>query len=150
MMAVDILPASIPLDASMHFCKVLLPYLKTLVREYRGERVDDEYWRALNKAIIARDGELVDKHRWLTEPVRAWREGVSPEFPKIELEGASGAAHTHANMAGVAQKKKILMFGSGMVARPAADEIAKRPDVELLVGSYLNPYIDLGADFVHS
>jgi alpha-aminoadipic semialdehyde synthase len=120
-MAVDILPSSIPLDASVHFSNVLLDYLKVIVREYRREGAktgeEKEMREALERATVARDGMLVGKHRWLSEPVAKWR-----------AEAATQAAEQ------LKPKKKVLMLGSGMVAGPAVDEIAKRSDVELLVG----------------
>ena len=118
MMAVDILPSSLPLDASKHFSDAILPYLRSLIREYRGEREEGGtgrgYMEALDKATVVRGGELVERHKWLGEPVRTWREGVVG--------------------AGAGRKKKVLMLGSGMVAGPAVDQICKRGDVELLVG----------------
>jgi alpha-aminoadipic semialdehyde synthase len=62
MMAVDILPTSLPLDASTHFSSVLQPYLSALVREYKGmEPRDDDEARlraALARATIAQGGKL--------------------------------------------------------------------------------------------
>ena len=33
-----------------------------------------------------------------------------------------------------AQRKKVLLLGSGMVAGPTVEEICKRPDVDLVIG----------------
>jgi alpha-aminoadipic semialdehyde synthase len=132
MMAVDILPASIPLDASTHFSDALLPYVKTLVREYRGECAGNEYQRALERATICKGGDLVGKHRWLAESVRAWRETVDQEGTTVPKSGSGPASINTVRL-----KKKVLMLGSGMVAGPAVDEISKRPDVELVVGPFL-------------
>ena len=139
-MAVDILPASIPLDASQHFSKALLPYLTTLICEYRSEPVNNGYAQSLGRATVARHGELMKNHRWLAEPVMAWRESVelqssgSPEHIMNANAGSAGAIVR--DMVGVKSKKKVLMLGSGMVAGPAVDEICRRSDVKLLVGSY--------------
>jgi alpha-aminoadipic semialdehyde synthase len=139
MMAVDILPASIPLDSSRHFSEVLCPYLTTLIQEYRGERVVPEYGRALSRATVARNGELVGKHQWLAESVTAWRENASihpGESPgRISYDNASIEWTFERNSSpAIKLKKKVLMLGSGMVAGPAVNEISKRSDVELLVG----------------
>ncbi|KAG1727784.1 Saccharopine dehydrogenase-domain-containing protein [Suillus paluster] len=123
-MSVDILPSSLPLDASQHFCGVLMPYLRALINEYRGRSGSREHLEALNVATVARNGELQGKHRWLEAPVERWQ--------------ATRAAET-ANKAGVAatslRKKRVLMLGSGMVAGPAVQEICKRSDVEIIVAS---------------
>ena len=91
MMAVDILPTAIPIDASKHFSKVLLPYLATLTEEDScGENgfslpevVEDaeggggtvafpspsKRSAALRRATVARGGELMEAHKWLKELV---------------------------------------------------------------------------------
>jgi alpha-aminoadipic semialdehyde synthase len=63
MMAVDILPSSIPFDASVHFSSVLLPYLRVLLRKYKGDKSTDSEGSSLEKALkeatIVKKGELV-------------------------------------------------------------------------------------------
>jgi len=119
----------------MHFSGALLPYVKTLVREYRGECAGNEYQRALERATICKGGDLVGKHRWLAESVRAWRETVDQEGSAVVMRPKSRSGPASINT--VRPKKKVLMLGSGMVAGPAVDEISKRPDVELVVGLFL-------------
>lgn len=114
-MSVDILPSSLPLDASQYFCRVLMPYLKAVIREYRGQSVGKEYSEALTRATVARDGQLQGIHAWLEDPLEKWRQSAA----KLE---------------GTARKKKVLMLGSGMVAGPAVQELCKRSDIELVVG----------------
>lgn len=114
-MSVDILPSSLPLDASEHFCQVLMPYLKAVIQEYRGQSVEKEYSEALKTATVAKDGQLQGIHAWLEEPLDKWRRSAA------KLEGPK-------------RKKKVLMLGSGMVAGPAVQELCKRSDVELVVG----------------
>ncbi|KIJ19435.1 hypothetical protein PAXINDRAFT_68974 [Paxillus involutus ATCC 200175] len=118
-MSVDILPSSLPLDASQHFCGVLMPYLKALIKEYRGEPVEQEYSDALKVATVARDGQLQGKHTGLAEHIEKWR-----------LSGV-----VTAQSESVAKKKRVLMLGSGMVAGPAVQELCRRSDVELIVAS---------------
>lgn len=114
-MSVDILPSSLPLDASEHFCRVLMPYLKAAIQEYRGLPVKQEYSEALKTATVAKDGQLQGTHTWLEDPLDKWRRSA------VKLEGSP-------------RKKKVLMLGSGMVAGPAVQELCKRSDVELVVG----------------
>jgi len=125
MMAVDILPSSLPLDASVHFSGVLWPYIMSLVREYQGESEEDGEREALDGATVARGGELVGRHSWLEEPLMRWRESVVSSGGLAAVEAA-----------GVIQKKKVLMLGSGMVAGSAIGELCKRRDVELLIGQF--------------
>ena len=100
-MAVDILPASLPREASEHFSQALTPYLRALVRDEKsGEEAD-----ALDRATIARDGKLTERFTWLKERIGKGE-----------------------------RKKRVLVLGSGMVARPAVDELAKRADVHVIVG----------------
>ncbi|KAG9312632.1 Saccharopine dehydrogenase-domain-containing protein [Chiua virens] len=54
-MSVDILPSSLSLDASEHFCRVLMPYLKAVIQESRGQPVEQEYAEALKTATVAKD-----------------------------------------------------------------------------------------------
>ena len=99
MMAVDILPTAIPIDASKHFSDALFPYLTTLIEEFslgknnarssslsasaeKGSSIvngtegegepSSSLWghtSALNKATVARGGELMKDHEWLRELV---------------------------------------------------------------------------------
>jgi alpha-aminoadipic semialdehyde synthase len=63
MMAVDILPSSIPYDASVHFSTVLMPYLRVLAQDYRGGMSksveDNDLRRSLEDATVAQRGHLV-------------------------------------------------------------------------------------------
>lgn len=125
-MSVDILPSSLPLDASQHFCGVLMPYLRALIDEYRGRPGSREHLEALNVATIARNGELQGKHRGLAAPVERWQASRAAEIAsKAEVPET------------LLRKKRVLMLGSGMVAGPAVQEICKRSDVDIVVGQLL-------------
>lgn len=131
MMAVDILPSSLPLDASTHFSDALFPYLMTLIEEYRGNRAEGVYNKALNTATVARAGELVGKHGWLKEPLTTWKESIISD----DVHGSAPESLCR-EVRLTTPKRKVLMLGSGMVAGPAVDEICKRADIELLVGMF--------------
>jgi len=106
-------------------------YLRSLIREYRGEKDErDGYSEALDRATVARDGELVGKHEWLEEPLATWRDSAAA----LADVGGESTMQKPSKEAGVVRKKSVLILGSGMVAGPAVDEICKRGDVELLVG----------------
>lgn len=144
MMSVDILPTALPLDASQHFSKEFYPYLRTLIHnvkthgssnEWKGGSVQDaKYTEALERATIASRGQLRKKHQWLQPAVDKWHQmqrgnGQLENSAPVQLGG------TGASVDPGVRKKKVLMFGSGMVAGPAVQEIAKRSDVDLVIAT---------------
>jgi len=126
--AVDILPASLPRDASVHFSEKLLRYVRSVVNDYKGAKDEDvEASIALKRATIASHGRLEKRHEWLAPKIEAWR--TTQEPPRHDTSDLGGPGEY------LAQKKRVLVLGSGMVAGPAVDELAGRPDVELIVAS---------------
>ncbi|KNZ82307.1 Alpha-aminoadipic semialdehyde synthase, mitochondrial [Termitomyces sp. J132] len=137
MMAVDILPATLPLDASVSFERAVLPFVWRIVAGYmRAEGVGGFLDEALEHATIARRGELMEGYRsleyglanfWKREE-RSFREnGRGKPVPENRTQDSRGERRE--------KKKKVLMLGSGMVARPAVEVIARRGDVQLVVVS---------------
>ncbi|KAH8813712.1 Saccharopine dehydrogenase-domain-containing protein [Flagelloscypha sp. PMI_526] len=142
-MAVDILPASLPADASIHFTNVLLPYLEALIEQYTGEEASDpKRLQALNRATIS-DGTLVPRWSWLGDEVvkvvggdvgRKIREVMTTK--EQETESASMATSKPASSLNGMKRKKVLLLGSGMVAKPTVDTLAARKDdIELIIAS---------------
>jgi len=127
-MSVDILPTQIPQDASAHFSAALMPYLRTLIRQYQGSATsaDKERLEALDRATIAQHGALQGVHRWLVGPLREFRQAAAT------APAPAGGGHVGVR---VTRKKRVLVLGSGMVARPAVEELGKRTDVQLVVGA---------------
>ena len=118
--AVDILPASLPRDASVHFSDKLLRYVRSVVNDYKGIKGEGaEASDSVKRATIASEGRLQQGREWLAEKVEAWRssQGLQSENKRV-----------------VERKKRVLVLGSGMVAGPAVDELAARADVEVIVG----------------
>jgi alpha-aminoadipic semialdehyde synthase len=133
--AVDILPASLPRDASVHFSGKLVRYVRSMVNDYKGIKGEDaEASDSVKRATIASEGQLQQRHEWLAEKVKVWRNSQGsriedkrpPSDTSSENDGRMG--HTFE------RKKRVLVLGSGMVAGPAVDELAARPDVEMIVG----------------
>lgn len=118
MMAVDILPTALPIDASTHFSNVLVPYLESLVAGYKGSD-QGRLKSALDGATVAQEGKLIERHAWLADKVEAWRSNSSRKTQTTT------------------RKQRILVLGSGMVAGPAISEMCKRDDVVLIVGKSL-------------
>lgn len=156
MMAVDILPASVPLDASRHFSKALEPYLAALIEEEGGGHSntiakETPYKAALARATIASAGVLAPKHSWLqyavdqvdkATPAPAATSDSEPPSSVVDSDvDSSDAASSSVAASKPLQptrriKKKILMLGSGMVAQPAVDMIALNEGVELVIGKF--------------
>ncbi|PSR70717.1 hypothetical protein PHLCEN_2v13410, partial [Hermanssonia centrifuga] len=150
MMAVDILPTALPREASERFCAALVPYLRTVVRQYltpvAKEGREEEEEKELERAVVASGGALREEHQWLEGPLGLWRDhqrGLSQSHRAAaaaqvgaQSDSRGGAADDESgNMAGGVRKKRVLVLGSGMVAGPAVDEITRHGDVELLIAS---------------
>ena len=136
-MSVDILPASIPLDASKSFSSALEPYLTNLIGYITMPRFDGTLPPDLERATIASGGVLADKHQWLQPSVDEFRKARQPKetaSDEIWSESAEPCETETTTATGHNRKKRILMLGSGMVAAPAVDFIAQRSDVEVIIG----------------
>ncbi|TFK68903.1 hypothetical protein BDN72DRAFT_888403 [Pluteus cervinus] len=133
-MSVDILPASIPLDASRHFSKALMPYMDSLVQMYTRNNFKGKFARALERATIAAGGQLKEDHRWLQPAVDKWyANGAAGANVTESVDHPTGQPATKAQHN--PELKKVLLLGSGMVAGPVVDKIAQRTDVQLMIAS---------------
>ncbi|KAI0328943.1 hypothetical protein GY45DRAFT_1435780 [Cubamyces sp. BRFM 1775] len=141
-MAVDILPTALPLEASQHFSQAFLPYLRSVLAGYKepGREAASEEERktreALDRATVASGGELREPFAWLRKPLGVWKEsaGLTASSSASALSTPQDAGKKSA-LPGVQPKKRVLMLGSGMVAPPAVAELCRRADVELVVAS---------------
>lgn len=136
-MSVDILPTALPLDASEAFSNSCLPYIRALVRQYKVGADNTGFERevqALNRAKVAEGGELVGKHEWLQEKVKTIQD--SQDRTVTQPSPASGELSSSAAQI-QAQRKTVLLLGSGMVAKPAVDELCSRDDINVIIGMYL-------------
>jgi len=139
--AVDILPASLPRDASIHFSEKLLRYVRSAVNAYKGIKGEDvEASDALKRATIGSEGRLQPGHEWLAEKVEAWR---AAQAERTESKRPASANDDRMRLERVGERKKrVLVLGSGMVAGPAVDELASRSDVKLIVGEcHTQPFL---------
>lgn len=133
--AVDILPASLPRDASVHFSQNLLRYVRSVVNDYKGIKGEDaEASDSLKRATVASEGRLQPRHEWLAEKVETWRASQQSRILSKGTPSDVGFENDDRIRRTVERKRRVLVLGSGMVAGPAVDELAARPDVELIVG----------------
>ncbi|KAH8995677.1 Saccharopine dehydrogenase-domain-containing protein [Lactarius akahatsu] len=131
--AVDILPASLPQDASVHFSERLLRYVRSVVNDYKGAKDEDvEASNALKGATIASHGRFEKRHEWLVPKVKAWR--ATQDIRRHDTSDMRSAVGGRGGSV-AKRKRRVLVLGSGMVAGPAVDELAGRPDIELIVAS---------------
>ncbi|KAF9481464.1 hypothetical protein BDN70DRAFT_876255 [Pholiota conissans] len=157
MMAVDILPTSIPLDASETFSKSLIPYLIAAIKNEEQSTWDAEpkspMGEALKRATIAEHGVLTEEHKWLMPGVNLFRgqsqvtaaeeweeDTVDLKEDVVQESNGSNIGEFPLSDDGDAtpirsSRKKVLILGSGMVAQPAVDVLATRPDVDLVIAS---------------
>ena len=134
--AVDILPASLPRDASVHFSSKLLRYVRSVVNEYRGFKEEDaETGDALKRATIASEGRIQPGREWLAEKVEVWRDSQRSRTASKCTPSDTSSENNDRMRRVTERKKRVLVLGSGMVAGPTVDELAARSDVELIVGT---------------
>jgi alpha-aminoadipic semialdehyde synthase len=131
-MSVDILPSEIPLDSSKHFSNKLYPYLRSLIRSEQGrslEQADTSNLGVLERGTIISGGVLREPHAWLSTHLS---EEASNSVSKPSAQQSSDPLEN-----AFLQRKKVLLLGSGMVAKPAVDHISSRKDLEVIVGTPL-------------
>lgn len=130
-MSVDILPSEIPLDSSRHFSDKLMPYLRSLVQSEAGRnlsRDDASHLEVLRRGTIIEGGQLRGPHAWLSSRLTG-----SSSTQTISNSNSQDVASLNTAEHGK-RKQRVLILGSGMVAKPAVDHIASRKDIELIVG----------------
>ncbi|KAH9846018.1 Saccharopine dehydrogenase-domain-containing protein [Lenzites betulinus] len=138
-MAVDNLPTAVPLEASQHFSKAFLPYLRSVLAGYSSSDVQGKESgktreaEALERATVTSGGELRQGWEWLRGPLGVWNDGLEASASSDTVSGAVDAAKKSTSTG--MHPKKVLTLGSGMVAPPAIKELCRRPDVQLVVAS---------------
>ncbi|KAG8832376.1 hypothetical protein FRC17_001423 [Serendipita sp. 399] len=128
-MSVDILPSEIPLDSSRHFSTKLLPYLRSFIRKEGGRKLEShdlENLDAFKRGTMVENGKLEPPHAWLKDQLTVIR---------TPSEAVVTTSADPASPSGTIRKKRVLLLGSGMVAKPAVDYIASRKDIDLVIAS---------------
>jgi alpha-aminoadipic semialdehyde synthase len=132
-MSVDILPSEIPLDSSRHFSNKLMPYLRSLIRSEAGKNLspdDTSHLEVLKRGTIIEGGKLREPHAWLSSRLTGPSTQTIANSNSEDVTSLSNSEHGK-------RKHRVLILGSGMVAKPAVDHIASRKDIELVVGKFL-------------
>lgn len=143
----DILPASMPLDASKHFSSALEPYLMELIHEFRtGE--PGRHSAAIKQATIVDNGKLTKDHRWLQQLAAPYLKntskgdsiaGVLGDYSQqtptdVPSHVAVDNTQESAKKFKKINQKNILLLGSGMVAQPAVDFLVCKYGAKLMIG----------------
>ncbi|WVQ99333.1 hypothetical protein IAU59_006466 [Kwoniella sp. CBS 9459] len=127
--SIDILPTELAADASTHFSSKILPLVRRalLPDSKEGDAVQET--DTLERAKIVDDGRLTADHQWLGERVEAWQAESS------SMSSERSVSTTAKQPRAARGKKKVLLLGSGLVAGPAVEVFASRPDVHLAIAS---------------
>ncbi|KAI8872471.1 hypothetical protein GQ42DRAFT_174340 [Ramicandelaber brevisporus] len=113
-MSIDNLPTELPLESSQHFSSSLRPFIKEIVNNNFDHTV-------VRRAIITENGKLKPQHEHLTELLASHKKGADA--------AATAASST------VSTGKRVLLLGSGMVARPLVEYLLRRPEVNITIAS---------------
>ncbi|KAK8864339.1 hypothetical protein IAR55_001586 [Kwoniella newhampshirensis] len=123
--SIDILPTELAADASAHFSETVLPYVRRTLFPNATESDRCGELATLRRAVIVKEGELTNQHRWLLPRVDDWRTSIR--------SSRTNPVPSHVSTRSI--KKKVLLLGSGLVAGPAVEILASRSDVHLAVAS---------------
>ncbi|KAJ2000123.1 hypothetical protein GGI04_004281, partial [Coemansia thaxteri] len=107
--SIDNLPTELPFEASKHFGDSLYPYAKALA-------LGDLAHPVLSRAIICQDGALAPPHKHLEKSLAVATRGIRV---------ASTAA----------QRKRVLLAGSGMVSQPLVDYLVSAKGTDITIAS---------------
>ncbi|KAH7333929.1 Saccharopine dehydrogenase-domain-containing protein [Rhizoctonia solani] len=131
----------------------------TLKLDGKAEKEEQLVFKTLDRATIAENGILRPQHAWLMERVGAhWAQNTSSTQPEIVVASGksvstssggvavssvdsdtSGLSSTSSGASNSSQslkpRKRVLLLGSGMVAKPAVDVFLGRDDIRLVVAS---------------
>ncbi|CAG8586929.1 7756_t:CDS:10 [Paraglomus occultum] len=108
-MAVDILPTEIPFESSRHFSKAFYPFILELIQKHAITN------SVLKRAIIAEDGSLTPAYSHLYDKLQS-------------IEKEKTQQHNE-------KRKRVLVLGSGFVAKPLVDYLNKLEGVDITVAS---------------
>lgn len=120
LISIEILPSELAKDASEDFSSAILPYMTSLIESKLAENgvQRPELLHELENGMICGDGKLMLQHQGLT--------------PLLSLQTATSAPN---NIDVSGSSKKVVIFGSGLVAKPAIEILLQEPDVEVIIAA---------------
>ncbi|RKP34903.1 Saccharopine dehydrogenase-domain-containing protein, partial [Dimargaris cristalligena] len=122
-LGVENLPAELPLESSRFFSHSLMPLMADIIHG----RWDSS--SVLKRATIAHDGHLATPHAHLR---KGWSKvaAAKPESPSTKTEPKGTSVKVTSR-----EPRRVLLLGSGMVAKPLVDYLTRQPDIHVTVAS---------------
>ncbi|KNZ48930.1 uncharacterized protein VP01_531g11 [Puccinia sorghi] len=120
LISIEILPSELAKDASEDFSAAILPYMTSLIESKLAENgvKHPELLHELENGMICGEGKLMPQHQGLI-PLLSLQTATSVSN-KIDVSGSS---------------KKVVIFGSGLVAKPAIEILLQEPDIEVIIAA---------------
>ncbi|POW10572.1 hypothetical protein PSTT_06017 [Puccinia striiformis] len=122
----EILPSELPKDASEDFSSAIFPYITSLIQSKLSQNAVEveqpELLHRLKNGMICGDGKLMPQHEGLTSLLAdsPGPERTKPASNKIQVSG---------------EARKVVIFGSGLVAKPAIETLLQEPNVEVIIAA---------------
>ncbi|KAJ1915090.1 hypothetical protein IWQ60_008570 [Tieghemiomyces parasiticus] len=120
-LGVENLPAELPLESSRFFSHSLMPLMPELIRGNYDHTI-------LRNATIAADGQLLARHSHLAAGLKRLNTGTPP--PAAATTTTSKPARVTSN-----EVRRVLLAGSGMVAKPLVEYLTRSGRFEVTVAS---------------
>ncbi|KAH9461185.1 hypothetical protein Pst134EA_017495 [Puccinia striiformis f. sp. tritici] len=126
LISIEILPSELPKDASEDFSSAIFPYITSLIQSKLSQNAVEveqpELLHRLKNGMICGDGKLMPQHEGLTSLLAdsPGPERTKPASNKIQVSG---------------EARKVVIFGSGLVAKPAIETLLQEPNVEVIIAA---------------
>ncbi|KAJ1984674.1 hypothetical protein H4R34_000508 [Dimargaris verticillata] len=117
-LGVENLPAELPLESSRHFSQALEPLIPDLLRGNFDTPV-------LQRASLAADGQLMP----VTQALKSQLAALGTPSGSLVTDGPA-SIQVHSN-----EPRRVLLVGSGMVAKPLVEYLTRSSNVHVTVAS---------------
>ncbi|XP_033646696.1 alpha-aminoadipic semialdehyde synthase, mitochondrial-like isoform X1 [Asterias rubens] len=132
--SIDNMPAQLPREATDFFGNLLTPLVPEMLKSDATRPFEEENLsRVIKDAVITSNGKLTENFQYLTD----LREATMPE--------KQASFYRHQAFPGASfggGKQKVLMFGSGYMAEPIVEYLARSDDIAITVASAEKPEAD--------
>lgn len=124
LVSIEILPSELARDASEEFSSAILPYLTALIQSKlpEGHIENPELLRRLENGTICGNGRLTPEH-----------EGLSPLLQ--DFAGHKTLSNSHERIQVDQGVKNVVIFGSGLVAKPAVETLLLEPGIQVTIAA---------------
>ncbi|WAR59798.1 hypothetical protein PtB15_11B439 [Puccinia triticina] len=124
LISIEILPSELPKDASESFSSAIFPYITSLIQSKlpQNDVENPEILQRLKNGMICGDGILMPQHEGLA-PLLASSLSPAPATPVTNKMDVSGGS------------QKVVIFGSGLVAKPAIETLLQEANIEVTIAA---------------